>query len=44
MFEQIEMIEVVKLFATGYGAGIVLSTVPFLIGTVVGFAINLMRK
>ncbi|BFK29138.1 MAG: hypothetical protein E6124_16395 [Blautia producta] len=41
---QIEVADVVRLFASGLGVGIVLSFVPWLCGIVVGFAINIMKK
>lgn len=39
----IDSIEVVRLFASGYGCGIILSVIPYVIGCVIDLAISLMK-
>lgn len=39
-----DMNEVLKLYSQGFGCGIVLSVLPFVIGELMHFAINLMKR
>lgn len=41
---QVDIKEVVQLMAGGFGVGIVLSFIPWCVGAVVSFAINLFKK
>ena len=36
--------EVVELYAVGVGCGILLSLLPFVVGSVAGLALDIMRK
>ena len=39
-----DMNEVLKLYYQGFGCGIILSALPFVIGELIHFAINLMKR
>lgn len=39
-----DLSEVVKLFVAGYAGGIILSVLPFLMGSLIGFSIKLFRR
>lgn len=41
---QIELVDVVRLIGGGIGVGIILSFIPWVAGSLIGFAINLMKK
>lgn len=38
-----DLSEVVKLFGAGYGCGILLSVLPFVVGSIIGFAFKTMK-
>ena len=41
---QVEISDVIRFMSAGLGVGIVLSFLPWLVGMVISFAINLFKK
>jgi hypothetical protein len=42
--EMMDMNEVLELYAQGFGCGVLLSVIPLVVGELINFSINLMKK